>query len=47
MDTQNNETVVTFTLDRVGSKRFAKATLQCWKRLAIILDKKIISAPVY
>tara|TARA_B100000963_G_scaffold360985_1_gene394211 strand:- start:4555 stop:6105 length:1551 start_codon:yes stop_codon:yes gene_type:complete len=47
MDSLNNETVVTFTLDRVGSKRFAKATKQgVGKRLAIVLDKKIISAPV-
>ena len=45
MDSLNNETVVTFTLDRVGSKRFAKATKQgVGKRLAIVLDKKIISA---
>ena len=26
MDTETNETVVTFTLDRVGAKRFGKAT---------------------
>ena len=26
MDTQNNQTVVNFTLDRVGAKRFGKAT---------------------
>ncbi len=46
MDNQNNETVVTFTLDRVGAKRFAKATLSgVGKRLAIVLDGKIISAP--
>ena len=47
MDTQNNETVVSFSLDRVGSKRFAKATTSgIGKRLAIILDGKIVSAPV-
>ena len=47
MDNQNNETVVFFTLDRVGAKRFAKATTKgIGKRLAIILDGKIISAPV-
>ena len=46
MDNQNNETVVTFTLDRVGAKRFAKATSTgVGKRLAIVLDGKIISAP--
>ena len=47
MDNQTNETVVTFSLDRVGSKRFAKATTSgVGKRLAIVLDGKIISAPV-
>ena len=45
-DNSNNETIVSFTLDRVGSKRFAKATTNnVGKRLAIILDNKIISAP--
>ena len=43
----NNETIVSFTLDRVGTKRFAKATTKnVGKRLAIILDNKIISAPL-
>ncbi len=47
MDTQNNETVVTFNLDRVGAKRFGKATSTgIGKRLAIVLDGKVISAPV-
>ena len=47
MDNQNNETVVTFTLDRVGAKRFGKATsTNIGRQLAIILDGKIISAPV-
>ena len=47
MDNQTNQTVVTFTLDRVGAKRFAKATSTgIGKRLAIVLDGKIISAPV-
>ena len=47
MDTQANETIVSFTLDRVGAKRFAKATTSgIGKRLAIVLDGKIISAPV-
>ncbi len=46
MDTQTNETVVSFTLDRVGAKKFGKATSTgVGKRLAIILDGKIISAP--
>jgi preprotein translocase subunit SecD/SecD/SecF fusion protein len=47
MDTQSNQTVVSFTLDRVGAKRFAKATTSAiGKRLAIVLDGKVISAPV-
>lgn len=47
MDTENNETVVTFSLDRVGAKRFGKATSNgVGKRLAIVLDGKVISAPV-
>ncbi len=47
MDTQNNETVVSFSLDRVGAKRFGKATSTgIGKQLAIVLDGKIISAPV-
>ena len=45
-DNKNNETIVSFTLDRVGSKKFAKATTNnVGRRLAIILDNKIISAP--
>ena len=43
---QTNETVVSFSLDRVGAKRFGKITTNnVGKRLAIILDNKIISAP--
>ena len=46
MDNQTNQTVVTFSLDRLGTKKFAKATIEgVGKRLAIILDNKIISAP--
>ena len=46
MDTQTNETVVSFMLDRVGAKKFGKATSTgVGRRLAIILDGKIISAP--
>ena len=46
MDNQSNQTVVSFSLDRVGAKKFAKATSSgVGKRLAIILDGKIISAP--
>ena len=47
MDNQTNQTVVSFKLDRVGAKRFGKATTSgIGKRLAIVLDDKIISAPV-
>ncbi len=47
MNNQSNETVVSFTLDRVGAKRFGKATSNgIGKQLAIVLDEKIISAPV-
>ena len=47
MDNQTNQTVVTFSMDRLGTKKFAKATIEgVGKRLAIILDNKIISAPV-
>jgi len=46
MDNQSNQTVVSFTLDRVGAKKFARATSSgVGKKLAIILDGKIISAP--
>tara|TARA_B100000029_G_scaffold406438_1_gene407062 strand:- start:1320 stop:2873 length:1554 start_codon:yes stop_codon:yes gene_type:complete len=45
-DNRNNDTIVTFTLDRVGSKKFARVTTNhVGKRLAIILDNTIISAP--
>ncbi|WP_415279083.1 protein translocase subunit SecD [Candidatus Pelagibacter sp. Uisw_094] len=47
MNNQTNETVVSFTLDRVGAKRFGKATsTSIGKQLAIVLDGKIVSAPV-
>ena len=46
MNNQTNETVVVFNLDRVGSKKFGKATSNnVGRQLAIILDNKIISAP--
>ena len=46
MNNQTNETVVVFNLDRVGAKKFGKATSKgVGKQLAIILDNKIISAP--
>ena len=47
MNNETNETVVSFTLDRVGAKRFGKATSTgIGKQLAIVLDGKVISAPV-
>ena len=47
MDTQTNQTIVSFSLDRVGAKRFGKATSTgVGKQLAIVLDGMIISAPV-
>jgi preprotein translocase subunit SecD len=46
MNNQTNEAVVSFTLDRVGAKRFGKATRTgVGKQLAIVLDGKIVSAP--
>ena len=43
---QNREPVVSFTLDRVGSQKFGRTTTDnVGKRLAIVLDGKIISAP--
>ncbi len=46
MDNESNQAVVSFSLDRVGAKKFGKATTTgVGKRLAIILDGKIISAP--
>ena len=47
LDRQVNRAVVSFTFDRSGSKKFARATSNSvGKRMAIILDNKIISAPV-
>ena len=44
---RTNQTVVSFTLDRSGAKKFGRATTDnVGKRLAIILDNKVISAPV-
>ena len=45
-DNRTNEALVSFTLDRVGAKKFGKITTKnVGKKLAIILDNKIISAP--
>ena len=47
INNQTNETVVSFTLDRVGAKRFGKATRTgVGKQLSIVLDGKIVSAPI-
>jgi len=47
LDKQTNQAVVNFTFDRAGSKKFGRATSDnVGKRVAIILDGKIISAPV-
>jgi len=46
LDNQTNQAIVSFTFDRVGAKKFGRATTDnVGKRLAIILDGKIISAP--
>ena len=47
LDRTTNQAVVSFTFDRAGSKKFGRATTDnVGKRLAIVLDNKIISAPV-
>jgi len=46
-DNFNNEPIVAFSLDRLGSQRFGQLTSKnIGKRLAIILDNQAISAPV-
>jgi protein-export membrane protein SecD len=45
-NSQSNEPTVSFTLDRVGAQKFGRTTTDnVGKRLAIVLDGKIISAP--
>ena len=45
-DGQSNQPIVTFTLDRLGSQKFGKTTTEnIGRRLAIILDNTVISAP--
>ena len=47
IDNQTGETVVSFTFDRVGAKKFGRVTTDNVRKiLAIILDNNIISAPV-
>lgn len=46
-DTQNNRWVVNFTFDSLGTRKFADvSTANTGKRFAIVLDDKVISAPV-
>tara|TARA_A100001015_G_scaffold158739_1_gene176355 strand:+ start:242 stop:1792 length:1551 start_codon:yes stop_codon:yes gene_type:complete len=46
LDNQSNEPSVSFTLDRFGAQKFARVTTNnVGKRLAIVLDNKVISAP--
>ncbi len=43
---QNNEPVVSFTLDRLGAQKFGRITTDnVGRRLAIVLDGQVISAP--
>jgi len=43
---ESNQPVVSFTLDRLGAQRFGKITSSSvGKRIAIVLDNKLISAP--
>jgi len=45
-DSQSNQPIVIFTLDRLGSQKFGRVTTEnVGKRLAIILDNTVISAP--
>ncbi len=47
VDNQSNSPMVSFNLDRYGAQKFGKITTNnVGKRLAIVLDNKIISAPV-
>jgi protein-export membrane protein SecD len=46
INNQNNEPTVSFTLDRVGAQKFGRTTTDnVGKRLAIVLDGEIVSAP--
>ncbi len=46
LDNQSNQPNVSFTLDRLGAQRFGKITSSnIGKRIAIVLDNKLISAP--
>ena len=46
LNSQSNSPAVSFSLDRLGAQKFGRATADnVGKRLAIVLDGKIISAP--
>jgi len=46
INNQNNEPTVSFTLDRLGAQKFGRVTTDnVGKRLAIVLDDEIVSAP--
>ena len=46
LDNQSNQPIVSFTLDRLGAQKFGKITTSdVGKRIAIVLDNKLISAP--
>jgi protein-export membrane protein SecD len=46
INNQNNEPTVSFKLDRLGAQKFGRATTDnVGKRLAIVLDGEIVSAP--
>jgi protein-export membrane protein SecD len=46
INNQNNAPTVSFTLDRLGAQKFGRATTDnVSKRLAIVLDGEIVSAP--
>ncbi len=45
-DNQSNQPIVLFTLDRLGAQKFGRATTEnVGRRLAIVLDNSVISAP--
>ena len=45
-DSQSNQPIVLFTLDRLGSQKFGRITTDnVGRRLAIVLDNSVISAP--
>ena len=45
-DNQSNQPIVLFTLDRLGAQKFGRVTTEnVGRRLAIVLDNSVISAP--